>query len=156
MALLLGKFSILTKQFQTYDSAREIGWLKDIFNIYNILNIYWIYIQYIFKIFNQIFWLKDFLPRILSDKECHYIWSLNTYVMEKRKVRAGFCFFFLTRTILLLTATWFHKSTNISPHKYFTPRVSRCFLRSPSIKICPTLCSVKSTIKAMLEIHWEN
>ena len=84
LAVLLGKFSIMTKQLQIYDRAREIGnFDRTIFCIESLQ-------------------VRNVIVHILY---------------KRRKVRAGF--YFSTRAILLLTATWFPRSkiflpTNIS------------------------------------------
>lgn len=89
LALLLGKFSILTKQSQTYDSARKSS------------NFDW-----------KIFYLGSFQIRNVI------IFRPWIYMLpKKRKLKSRF--FFLTRKILLLIATWFHKSTNISPYMFW-------------------------------------
>lgn len=77
LALLLEKFSILTKQLQIYDSAREVS-----------------------NFDGKIFYLESFQVRNVIICRLKYI-----YYRKREKLRAGYYFFFLIRTMLLLTAT---------------------------------------------------
>lgn len=71
-----------------------------------------------------------------------YVELKYIYYRKREKLRAGYYFFFLIRTMLLLTATWFHRYTTISPS---------CLKMLPvesSTKIWPTFCLMKSVINS--------